>query len=98
MLRRTLWLAVGAGLGAWMVLKVQRAAAQLTPSGAAAEVGRRLRHLRLDLAAALAEGRRAKLVTEAELRQAGPSVPVIDVAARPSLTAAARAEEGGVRR
>jgi hypothetical protein len=77
---------VGAGLGAWMVVKVQRAVARLTPAGAVAAAGRHVRHLRSDVSAALDEGRRAKRATEQELRQAARSRPAIDITARPALT------------
>lgn len=82
MVRRTFWMLVGAGIGVWMVLKVQAAAARLTPNGALDEARRRLRHAGNDLTAALAEGRRAKQATEAELRQQARSRPAIDAAAR----------------
>jgi len=85
MVRRGFWLVVGAATGVWMVLKVQRAAARLTPSGAAEEARRHVRHLRSDLAAALAEGRRTKRSVEAELRQAPRARPAIDVTAAPGL-------------
>lgn len=81
MVRRSFWMVVGAVLGVWLVAKVQRAAASLTPKGAAEVAQRRLRHLRNDLSAALAEGRRAKQATEVELRQAARPRPAIDVAA-----------------
>ena len=98
MFRRGFWLAVGAATGVWMVLKVQRAAARLTPSGAAEQARRHVRHLRADVGAALAEGRRAKRDTEAELRQAPRARPAIDVAAGPALPAARPAEQGQPRR
>jgi len=88
MLRRGFWMAVGAATGVWMVLRVQRAASRLTPSGAAEEARRHVRHLRTDLAAALAEGRRAKQATEAELRQAPRARRAIDVPAGPALPVA----------
>jgi len=81
MVRRSFWMVVGAVLGVWMVAKVQHAAASLTPKGAAEVAQRRLRHLRNDVTAALAEGRRAKQATELDLRQAARSRPAIDVAA-----------------
>lgn len=81
MVRRTFWMLVGVALGAWMVLKVQEAASRLTPSGAVEAAQRQVRHLRNDLSAALAEGRRAKQATEAELRQAARPRPAIDVSA-----------------
>ena len=87
MIRRGFWLTVGVVTGVWMVLKVQRAAARLTPSGALDEARRQARHLGNDLAAALAEGRRAKRITEAELRQAPRARAPIDVAAAPGLAA-----------
>lgn len=86
MVRRTFWMLVGAGLGAWMVVKVQRAAARLTPSGALTAASRHVRHLRNDVAAALDEGRRAKRATEQELRQTARSRPAIDIASRPALS------------
>jgi hypothetical protein len=76
---------VGAGLGAWMVVKVQRAASRLTPAGAIEVASRHVRHLRSDVAAALDDGRRAKRATEQELRQAARSRPAIDIAARAAL-------------
>ncbi len=85
MVRRTFWLLVGAGMGAWMVVKVQRAASRLTPAGAVEAVQRQVRHLRSDVGAALVEGRRAKQATEQELRMQAEARPAIDVAARPSL-------------
>lgn len=97
-MRRTFWLLVGAGLGAWMVLKVQEAASRLTPSGAAEALRSHARHLRLDLAASLAEGRRVKRATELDLRQTARSRPAIDVTARPGLAAGNPAEEAPVRR
>ncbi len=98
MVRRTFWMVVGAVLGVWMVAKVQRAAASLTPSGAAEAAQRRVRHLRNDVFAALAEGRRAKRATEGELRQVARSRPAIDASARPGLPSAFPAEELPVRR
>jgi hypothetical protein len=77
---------VGAGIGVWMVLKVQEAAAKLTPSGALDEARRRVRHVGNDLTAALAEGKRAKRATEAELRQQARTRPAIDVASGPALS------------
>ncbi len=82
MVRRTFWMLVGAGLGAWMVLKVQQAASRLTPAGAAGTLRRQVRHLGNDLSAAVAEGRRAKQATEHELRQVARSRPAIDAGAR----------------
>jgi hypothetical protein len=84
-LRRTFWLLVGAGIGAWMVVRAQQAAARLTPAGAVEAAQRQIRHLRNDVAAALAEGRRAKRATEQELRQQAQARPAIDVTARTSL-------------
>ena len=98
MFRRGFWLLVGAATGAWMVLKVQRAAVRLTPSGAAAQARRHVRHLTADVSAALAEGRRAKRATEAELRAAPRVRPAIDVAAGPALPAPRAAEQGRPRR
>jgi len=80
-MRRGFWLVVGAGLGAWAVLKVQRATARVSPSGLADGAARRVRHLGNDLTAAVAEGRRAKRLTEAQLRQAAPARRAIDVPA-----------------
>ena len=87
---------VGAGIGVWMVLKVQEAAARLTPGGALDEARRRMRHVQNDLRAALAEGRRAKQATEADLRQQARSRPAIDAAARTALPAP-EADLGGLR-
>ncbi len=78
MVRRTFWMVVGAVLGAWMVVKVQRAASHLTPSGALAAAQRRARHLGHDVTAALADGRRTKRATEAGLREMARSRPAID--------------------
>jgi hypothetical protein len=88
MVRRTFWMLVGVGLGAWMVLRVQRAASRLTPNGALEVAQRHIRHLRNDVTAALDEGRRAKRATEQDLRQVARSRPAIDTAARPSLPSA----------
>ena len=93
MLRRGWWLGVGAGLGIWAVLKVQQTTALLTPSGVMDGVARHVRHLGLDLSAALAEGRRAKRLTEAELRRAVPArtvpassmIDVVEHRGRPAL-------------
>ena len=93
MLRRGFWMAAGAVTGIWMVLKVQRAAARLTPSGAAQQARSHARHLRNDVAAALAEGRRAKRATESELRQASRLRPAIDVAVASALPAARPPEQ-----
>jgi len=98
MVRRTFWMLVGAGLGAWMVVKVQQAASRLTPAGAAESARRHVRHLRNDVTAALEEGRRAKRDTEQDLRQAARSRPAIDTAARPALAPANPAEEPPIRR
>ena len=94
MVRRGFWLAMGAATGVWMVLKAQRAADRLTPSGAVDEARRHVRHLRADVAAAVAEGRRAKRATEAELRQLPRARPAIDVAAGPALSPAGPPEQG----
>lgn len=75
---------VGAGMGAWLLLKAQRAAASVTPMGAAEMLERRLRHLGNDLAVALAEGRRTKQETEWELRQTVRTRPAIDAEVRTS--------------
>ena len=98
MVRRGFWMVVGAVLGVWMVAKVQRAAARLTPSGAVQVLRRQARHLGNDLAAALAEGRRAKRATEVELRHTARSRPAIDAAARSGLAPALAPEEIPVRR
>jgi hypothetical protein len=87
MLRRGFWLAVGAGVGVWAVLKVQQTTARLTPSGVVDGAVRHVRHLGNDLAAALAEGQRTKRLTEAELRQAVPARSPIDVVEHRGLPA-----------
>jgi len=87
MLRRCFWLAVGAGVGVWAVLKVQQTTAQLTPSGVVDGAVRHLSHLGNDLATALAEGQRTKRLTEAELRQAVPARSAIDVVEHRGLPA-----------
>jgi len=87
MLRRGFWLAVGAGVVVWAVLKVQQATARPTPSGMVDGGVRQVRHLGNDLAAALAEGRRTKRLTEAELRQAVPVHSAIDVVEHRGLPA-----------
>jgi len=89
-MRRGFWLVVGAGLGVWAVLKVQRATDRLTPSGVVDGAARQVRHLGDDLGAALAEGRRTKRLTEAQLRQAVPARPAIDVPARQAIEVPAR--------
>ena len=98
MVRRTFWMLVGAGIGAWMVVRAQQAVARLTPSGAAEAARRSARHLRNDLAAALDEGRRAKRATEQDLRQAARARPAIDVAARQAIAPASPAEDPPPRR
>ena len=98
MVRRTFWLLVGAGIGAWMVIRVQQAVARLTPRGAADAARRSARHLRNDVAAALDEGRRTKRATEQELRQAARSRPAIDVPVRQALAPASPDEEKPARR
>ena len=98
MVRRTFWMLVGAGIGAWMVVRVQQAVARLTPSGAVEAARRHARHLRNDLAAALDEGRRTKRATEQELRQAARTRAAIDVEARHSLAPAPPDEERPSRR
>ena len=98
MVRRTFWLLVGAGIGAWMVLKAQEVASRLTPKGAAEAARRHVRHLTNDLGAAVAEGRRAKRATEQDLRHAAHSRPAIDVTARAGLPQPAAAEELPARR
>lgn len=93
MVRRSWWLAVGAGLGIWAVLKVQQTTARLTPSGVVDGVVRHARHLGADLTAALAEGQRAKRLTEAELRRVVPArstpassmIDVVEHRGRPAL-------------
>lgn len=93
MLRRGWWLAGGAGLGIWAVLKVQQTTARLTPSGVVDSVVLHVRHLGNDLTAALAEGQRAKRLTEAELRRAVPAravpassmIDVVEHRGRPAL-------------
>lgn len=95
MVRRGFWLAVGAGIGVWMVLKVQEAASRLTPSGAVGAVQRAARHLGNDLGAALAEGRRAKQATEADLRQQARTRPAIDASSRSALGTGEAAGNGG---
>jgi hypothetical protein len=96
--RRGFWMLVGAGLGMWAVLKAQEAASRLTPGGAVEAAQRRARHLRNDIGAALAEGRRAKRDTEAELRQAARSRPAIDVTARSELLPGNHGEDLQIRR
>lgn len=81
MVRRWFWVSVGAGLGVWAVLRVQRAAAGLTPAGVVDEAWGHLRHLGLDMAAALADGRRAKRSVEADLSQAVLARSALDVVA-----------------
>jgi len=98
MLRRGFWLTVGVGLGVWGVLKVQQAAARLTPSGALDSAVGHLRHLGLDAAAALDAGRRAKRATETELRKTVPIRVAIDVVAHPALPAPGADEVGRSRR
>ena len=92
MIRRSFWMVVGAGIGVWLVLKVQAAASKLTPSGALDEARRRVRHVGNDLSAALAEGKRAKRATEAELRQQARTRPAIDVSSAPSMSLLAPAD------
>jgi len=93
MVRRAFWMLIGAGLGVWIVLRMQRAAARLTPRGVVEDVQRQVRHLRNDLAAALADGRRAKRAAEVDLRQAARVRPVIDISIRPGLSPASPTEE-----
>lgn len=92
MIRRTFWMVVGAGIGVWMVLKLQAAAEKLTPNGALDMARRRMRHAGNDLSAALAEGKRAKRATEADLRQQARSRPAIDVSSTPALSLLAPAD------
>jgi len=94
MLPRAFWMAVGAATGAWMFSKIQRAASRLTPSGAAQQASRAVRHLGTDISAALAEGRRIKRSTEAELGRAPRARPAIDVAGRAGLPSARPGEQG----
>jgi hypothetical protein len=70
MVRRLLWLTVGAGAGAWLVLKVQRAASHLTPSGLGNDAQRYVRHLGADVRAAAREAQRTKREVETALRAA----------------------------
>lgn len=98
MVRRGFWMVVGAAMGVWMVAKVQRAAARLTPGGALEEAQRRVRHLANDVTASLDAGRRAKQAAEVDLRQQAWSRPAIDAAARAGLPPVDAAEEMPVRR
>lgn len=93
MVRRTFWMVVGAGLGVWMVLKLQAAAEKMTPTGALQVARRRVRHVGNDLRAALDEGRRVKQATEADLRQQARSRPAIEAAARTALPSGDPSEE-----
>lgn len=93
MLRRTAWLLLGAAAGAWAVLRVQRAAARLTPSGAAGDLRRWVRHLHSDVAAALEEGARTQRRVEAGIRAEhhvvgrSPVARPIDATATPAVAA-----------
>ena len=98
MVRRSFWMVVGAVVGVWMLTKVQRTAARLTPRGAVGEVQRRVRHLGADLTASLDAGRRAKQATELDLRQQARSRSTIDAAARVGLASPAATEDLPVRR
>lgn len=75
--KRVLWMLVG-GLGVWLALNAKRGAGQVAPTGAT-DAALRLRN---DLAVALAEGRRAKMATEQDLRQAAWARPPIDAGVR----------------
>jgi hypothetical protein len=70
MVRRLLWLTLGASAGAWAVMRIQRAAAHLTPSGLTTDVQRYARHLGSDVRAAAKEAQRTKREVEAGLRPA----------------------------
>lgn len=72
-MRRLAWLVVGAGFGFglsfWATRLLRRAAARYSPEQVASDLGRALRSAGSELREALAEGRRAAVEREAELRE-----------------------------
>ena len=72
MLRRLLWLLIGAGFGFgasfWLMRFVRETAARYTPERVSADLADAIKGLGTDLRAAVAEGREAMREREAELR------------------------------
>ena len=73
MIKRLVWLTLGAVAGAYTVLRAQRSlrrrADRLRPESMADDLATAIRHLRMDLRKAVEEGRSAMAVREAELRE-----------------------------
>lgn len=98
MFRRVVWMSMGAAAGVWAVLRMQRAASRLTPSSAADEVWRQVRHLSDDIVAAVAAGRVVKRSTEADLRQMARARSAIEVAVIHNVPSIGSTDEGLARR
>jgi hypothetical protein len=71
-LRRLIWLLIGAGFGFgasfWLMRFVRETAARYTPERVSADLADAIKGLGTDLRAAVAEGREAMREREAELR------------------------------